>query len=168
MLGKISGLTAALVAVGAVVALSAGGAIAADVVTSADIKNDTIKSWDVDAGGVGTSEVRNGAVGWWDLRADTVREDRLSPDVREKLNARDGLIGPAGPQGPAGPEGPQGPQGPEGSPGPAVKSFTFEHNNQTYNCTDGASADGSRVEGDLRYECDKQGQASTAETPSIP
>lgn len=43
-------------------ALSAGGAVAADLVTSADIKNQTIRSGDIGANEVGASELRPDAV----------------------------------------------------------------------------------------------------------
>lgn len=110
---KLSGAAALAAGVTAVVLVGAGGAVAAALVTSADIKDQTIKAVDIGSGGVTSSEVRDATLGGWDLRVDTVDEDRLSAAVRDKLNA------PAepGPQGETGPAGPQGETGPQGDPG---------------------------------------------------
>ena len=78
------------VVIGAVVLVGLGGAsgaVAASMVTSSDIKNDTVRSRDV----------HNGTLGEQDMNDYTV-----------------GKINQPGPQGPAGPEGKQGPQGPPG------------------------------------------------------
>jgi hypothetical protein len=45
------------------VVFAGGGAVAASLITSADIKNQTIKSQDIHANGVGKSEIRDEAVG---------------------------------------------------------------------------------------------------------
>jgi len=78
------------IAAAAVISLSmAGGAVAGSLVTSADIKDHTIKSVD------------------------------LKPGLVEKFSqpgpaGQDGAAGPQGPKGEAGPAGPQGPAGPAG------------------------------------------------------
>jgi hypothetical protein len=97
----------AAVAVGATiltVAAGTGGAVAGAMVTSEDIKNQSIESWDIAHNGVGKSEVRRDSVGWY---------GELNEFTRNKITD---LAGKDGAQGPQGPEGPQGPQGPQGDP----------------------------------------------------
>jgi hypothetical protein len=65
--GRQAATVAGIAAAG--LALSAGGAVAADLVTSADIKNQTIRSGDIGANEVGASE----------LRPDAVRGKHLAP-----------------------------------------------------------------------------------------
>lgn len=67
------------------VLLAGGGATAASLVTSADIKNQTIKSWDVARDGVGKSEVRSGAVGKSEIRDKAVGERELTDDLAKKV-----------------------------------------------------------------------------------
>src|SRR5262245_18387303 len=83
------------VAIGAAVIVSASsfGAVAAKLVTSADIKDQTIKKVDIKKGGVGGSEVKD----------KSLKVKDLSTDAQAKLK---GNTGPRGPQGPAGPAGP--------------------------------------------------------------
>ncbi|HET6652320.1 MAG TPA: hypothetical protein VFH10_06735 [Nocardioides sp.] len=76
-----------------IVAASSFGAVAAKLVTSADIKDQTIKKIDIKKGGVGGSEVKD----------KSLKVKDLSDDARAKLK---GNTGPRGPQGPAGPAGP--------------------------------------------------------------
>jgi hypothetical protein len=79
---------------------TSGGAVAAGLITSADIKNDTIRSVDV----------RDGSLRGADISDGTLTADDF------------GGVLPAGPQGPAGQPGPQGVPGvagPAGPPGPA-------------------------------------------------
>ncbi len=49
------------------VVFGGGGAVAASLITSADIKNQTIRSVDIHADGVGKSEIRDAAVGTREL-----------------------------------------------------------------------------------------------------
>jgi hypothetical protein len=49
------------------VVFAGGGAVAASLVTSADIKNQTIRSVDIHADGVGKSEIRDESVGYREL-----------------------------------------------------------------------------------------------------
>ena len=90
------------VAVGAavLVAASSFGAVAAKLVTSDDIKNQTIRKADIGKGAVGGSELRDGSL----------KVKDLSTAARKKLQ---------GDTGPAGPRGAQGPEGPKGEPGVA-------------------------------------------------
>lgn len=96
----------AAAAVVGVVALTSGGAVAGALITSADIKDNTVQSRDLkDGKGVGEAD--------------------LKPGLAAKVNAvGSGEQGPAGPkgdtgaQGPAGPAGAQGPKGDAGERGP--------------------------------------------------
>jgi hypothetical protein len=85
------------VTVGAAVLVAAStfGAVAAKLVTSADIKDQTIKKIDIKKGGVGGSEVKD----------ESLKVKDLSDDARAKLK---GNTGPTGARGPAGPAGPAG------------------------------------------------------------
>ena len=85
------------------------GAAAGSLITSAQIKNQTIRSVDIAAGGVGTSEIRNG----------TIRVADLSQSLKDYIDAHAGKDGATGPAGPVGAEGPAGPAGAEGPAGPA-------------------------------------------------
>ena len=104
----------ALVASAAVLALAAGGsgAVAASLITSADIKDKAVKKVDLAENSVVSSKVKDG----------TLKLKDLGKKANDKINKG----GPAGPAGPAGargqagaqgPAGPQGPQGPAGTPG---------------------------------------------------
>ena len=75
-----------------------GGAVGAKLVTSADIKDQTIKKVDIAKNGVGGSEVKD--------RSLKVKD--LSNDARTKLKGNSGPAGARGPQGPSGPAGPPG------------------------------------------------------------
>jgi collagen triple helix repeat protein len=114
---KLLGNRVLAVAVGAavVVGMGAGGAIGAAMVTSADIRDQTIQARDIHRNAVGGSE----------LAPDTVTGPHLTQGLRDRMNqpgprgpeGPQGPEGPAGSQGPQGPVGPQGPQGPQGPPG---------------------------------------------------
>ena len=78
------------------VAASSFGAVAAGLVTSADIKNQTIKKIDIKKGGVGGSEVKDGSL----------KVKDLSSKAQTQLKGNTGPAGPRGAQGPAGPPGP--------------------------------------------------------------
>ena len=85
---------AVLLAAGMLTLAFTGGAVAAGLVTSADIKDGTVASVDV----------KDGTVRKRDLADTTITDLR-------------GQVGPQGPQGQQGDQGPQGLQGPEGPPG---------------------------------------------------
>lgn len=94
--GVVLGATA-LVAIGGI-----GGATAAGMITSSDIKDQTIQREDIGKGGVASSEVLNHSLGMRDLNDHT----------RAKINA-------PGPRGPAGADGTDGADGKDGAAGPA-------------------------------------------------
>jgi hypothetical protein len=98
---KLLGNRVLAVAVGAavVVGMGAGGAIGAAMVTSADIRDQTIQARDIHRNAVAGSE----------LAPDTVTGPHLTQGLRDRMNQ----------PGPRGPEGPQGPQGPPGEDGTA-------------------------------------------------
>lgn len=100
---------AAVVATGALVlglAATGGGAVAASLVTSSDIKDGTVRAIDLHAGAANHRVIKDGSVGKSDLSA----------FLLGKIN-QGGPQGPAGSQGPAGAQGPAGPQGPVGPAG---------------------------------------------------
>ena len=106
----------ALVASAAVLALvaGAGGAVAGSLITSADIKDKTIKKVDLAKNSVVTKKVKNGTLKLKDL-------DMKRPTTRSRTVGPEGPANTKGPNGrarpSAGPQGPQGPQGPAGPPG---------------------------------------------------
>lgn len=93
---NLRGLPTLLVVAVAFVVGSTSGAVAGGMVTSKQIKNNTIRSVDV----------KNG----------TLKLADISAAARAALQ---GQTGPAGPQGAPGVQGPPGPQGAEGPQGPA-------------------------------------------------
>ena len=74
-----------------IVAASSFGAVAAKLVTSADIKDQTIKKIDIKKGGVGGSEVKD----------KSLKVKDLSDGAQKKLKGNTGPAGPAGPPGAA-------------------------------------------------------------------
>lgn len=97
-------LAVAAVATTAVL-FASGGAVAGALITSADIKDNTVKSIDLKDG-------------------KAVGEADLKPQLAAKVNAAgqpgtQGPAGPAGPKGDAGAQGPAGPAGAKGDAGPA-------------------------------------------------
>ena len=97
--------TTAVVAAAAalVVGGGVGGAAAAHLITSADIKDQTIQRVDIATGGVGSAEVLDHSLGLRDLNAYT----------RSRINR----TGATGPQGERGPQGEQGATGATGATG---------------------------------------------------
>jgi hypothetical protein len=84
--GRQAAIIAGVAAAG--LALSAGGAVAADLVTSADIKNQTIRSGDIGANEVGTSELRPDAVRGTHLASGSVGYyGQLNDCTRSKIEA---------------------------------------------------------------------------------
>lgn len=92
----------------ALVLSMSGTAYAAIVVTSSNIKDETILSRDI----------RNGAVRGSDLRDGTITGADISDTTEAALKGQKGDPGPQGPSGEPGPMGPLGPQGEQGAPGP--------------------------------------------------
>ena len=96
-----NGRTLTLVACASILAIAAGGgAVAGSLITSADIKDKTIKKVDLAKNAVVTKKVKNG----------TLKLKDLNQAANDAI-ANGGPPGPAGAQGPAGPQGPQGPAG---------------------------------------------------------
>ena len=93
---SMGGLPAAIVLTITLVVGATSGALAAGLVTSSQIKDNTIKSVDVHDG--------------------TLQSVDFSDEAQSSLQ------GPQGPQGPKGDQGPQGPKGDTGSTGPAGTS----------------------------------------------
>lgn len=80
------------------------GAVAAGLVTSKDIKNDSVRS----------ADIKDGNLRMKDLRPGVVSQIKAGGAVGPEGPA--GAEGPEGPQGPVGPIGPEGPQGEPGDP----------------------------------------------------
>ena len=92
-------------------ALTVGTATAAATIGSSEIRNQSIQSWDIAAGGVASSEVRQqslkswdiseGGVGTSEIRDGSVADEDLSSEVRGKLGVPgyevDGFYTTAGP-----------------------------------------------------------------------
>src|SRR3954452_18809485 len=93
---------AILVALGGV-----GGAFAGQLVTSAQIKDQTIQARDIDSGAVSSSEIRNGGI----LLGD------LSEKARDALEGQTGAKGATGATGAKGETGAAGPRGDKGDDG---------------------------------------------------
>ncbi|MGE4425708.1 MAG: hypothetical protein AB7G37_04550 [Solirubrobacteraceae bacterium] len=99
----------------AVVALLLGGGVATaakSLITSKDIRNNTIRS----------ADIRNGTLTAKDIKKGTITLNRLSKGTQRLVRAggkagANGANGPMGPGGPMGPSGARGPQGPAGADG---------------------------------------------------
>lgn len=61
-----------------VITASAGAGYTAAQITSGDIKNQTIQSWDIHRNGVGADELRHGAAGW-SVTGDHIRSNSVRP-----------------------------------------------------------------------------------------
>lgn len=113
-----SRVTAVLVGTTTLVALGGvGGAVAGSLVTSHDIRNNTVRSVDI----------HNGTVRLRDLN--TYIQHRITQGGQvgpQGAPGTDGATGPAGPQGPAGVDGATGPQGPAGASGLAGAVYRVE------------------------------------------
>jgi hypothetical protein len=81
-----------------------GGALAAALITGADIKDGTIT----------TADIKN----------ETLKVKDISPTALDSLRGQQGATGPAGPQGATGATGAAGPQGPTGATGPQGEKGT--------------------------------------------
>lgn len=114
------------VAVGATIIAVVGGgsAVAASQITSAQIKDQTIRSRDIATAGVGTSEIRDGNV--------NVRD--LSSQTKGYINdhgGKDGAPGSKGDTGPAGSAGANGSNGAKGDTGMAQVTTHITDPNST-------------------------------------
>jgi hypothetical protein len=93
--------------------LLGGTAFAATVITSSDIKDETIQNRDIDKGVITMNRLAKST------------QDKINKAATGGANGANGATGPQGPQGPQGPHGPQGPagpQGPQGPPGPPANA----------------------------------------------
>ena len=111
---------AMVVAVVALVSSLTGGAVAATLVTSKDIKKNAVKSKHIKNKGVKGKDLKGNAVKGKHVKdGSLLAEDFLAGQLPA------GATGPAGPQGAMGPEGPRGekgetgPSGEQGEPGTA-------------------------------------------------
>ena len=102
---------AVVVAIVAIVIATAGTATAAGLITSAEIKNNTVTGADIRDNTVASKDVRNHS-----LVANDFRRGQLPTGPR-------GLTGAAGPTGPTGPAGPAGAAGRDG-----VVRLEYPHN----------------------------------------
>lgn len=102
----------------ALVTSLSGSAYAAVMVTSADIKNDTIASRDLRNGSVRGVDVKNQSLTLADLSEAAVSQLR-GQQGEQGLQGADGARGPQGPEGSTGEPGTTGPAGPAGESGPA-------------------------------------------------
>ncbi|WP_217996811.1 hypothetical protein [Nocardioides jensenii] len=106
----------ALGTVGALIVLTPTTAVAARLIDSSDIKNQSIQSWDIAPDGIGRSELRSGSVGWDQL--DTRTRARIvalaGKDGRNGTNGADGEDGATGANGADGADGLNGADGTNG------------------------------------------------------
>lgn len=86
---------------------SVGGATAARLIDSGDIRDQSIRKQDLGPG----------SVGWHGELNDFTRHKISALAGQDGARGRRGQRGPRGPQGPAGDQGPAGPQGPAGEDG---------------------------------------------------
>jgi hypothetical protein len=122
----------ALTGAAVLVAGSMGGAVAARMIGSEDIRDNSILQEDLRANSVGNAELQADAVGWGNI--DQTAQDRVrslagqngadGSNGLDGTNGTAGTNGAAGAQGPEGPVGPMGPEGAKGEPGnPASDVF---------------------------------------------
>lgn len=99
------------------VVVATSGAVAGALITSKDIKDNTVKSRDIKNSTIRTKDIQPGAVTW---------ETSLSQATKDLIEglAQSGAAGPPGEAGPQGPAGPAGAPGAPGAPGPAGANGT--------------------------------------------
>ena len=127
---KIAHLQVPTIVLAAVVALVgvSSGAVAAKLITGADIKDGTVKSADIKNGTLVTKDLKKGGVSADRLKSKSIGAGKLAPSSVHSGKIKDGSIESKdlsaaaknslkGAQGPAGPQGPQGAQGPAGPSG---------------------------------------------------
>jgi hypothetical protein len=117
----------AIACVALLLALTTGGAYAADKLTSKQIAPSAIRSKHIKDNAVSTKDVKDGS-----LLAGDFAKGQL-PAGTPGARGPQGEPGAAGPQGPAGPEGPEGPEGPRGPEGPIGPSAAFQDLGQSGN-----------------------------------
>ena len=100
-------ITAVAIGAAVLVGASSFGAVAAKLVTSDDIKNQTIRKVDIGQDAVGSNEVKDGSLKAKDLTADAL----------EGLKGAKGDTGAKGDKGDQGLQGPKGDKGDQGMPG---------------------------------------------------
>ena len=121
-------MAAVALAAALVVAIGSTGAVAASLIRSADIKDQTIAAKDLGRGAVNTSELRDKGVLSRDVADGGLRLRDLSDSVQNRLGEQGakgdrgprgmpGVRGPRGEEGDSGAVGPQGPPGPQGQQG---------------------------------------------------
>src|SRR5688572_1423561 len=112
-----SRITAVAIGAAVLVGASSFGAVAAKLVTSEDIKNQTIRSVDIGAGEVGRSELADNAVTGRQVKDGSLYAKAFSDTALEALKGNTGAQGPKGDTGAQGPKGDTGAQGPKGDKG---------------------------------------------------
>jgi hypothetical protein len=104
----------------ALVMSMSSGAMAAALITGADVENNSLTSSDIRNDSLRTVDVKDGSLLSRDFKLGQIPAGPAGPGGPEGPQGPGGPLGPQGPQGPGGPRGPQGPQGPsgpQGSPG---------------------------------------------------
>src|SRR6478609_3695518 len=91
-----------------IAAVSAGTSVAANLITSSDIKDGTIQGKDLKEEAVTTTRIAPGAVSSLRVKNHSLTSEDLTDDAINKLK------GDKGPKGDPGPTGPQGPVGATG------------------------------------------------------
>lgn len=113
-----------------------GTAVAGALITSANVKNNSLTGIDIRNESLGTADVKNGSLLPKDFKAGTLPA---------------GQQGPAGPAGPAGPVGPQGPQGLNGVSGLEIVYETSATNSDTEKVVTASCPAGKKVVGGGGY-----------------
>ncbi len=103
-----SRITAVAIGAAVLVGASSFGAVAAKLVTSEDIKNQTIRSVDIGAGEVGRSELADNAVTGRQVKDGSLYAKAFSDTALEALKGNTGAQGPKGDTGAQGPKGETG------------------------------------------------------------
>lgn len=101
----------ALSTIGALVVVTPTTAVAARLIDSSDIRNQSIRSWDIAPDGIGKSELRADSVGWA-----VELNDRTRAKIRS-LAGKDGKDGKPGADGANGADGADGANGVDGANG---------------------------------------------------
>ncbi|MDO9454954.1 collagen-like protein [Nocardioides sp.] len=111
-------LPATIAVVAALMAAGSTGAMAAKLITGADIKNNTITTADIKNGTLKTGDFSAAAkTALKGAKGDKGATGAAGPEGERGAPGATGPVGPAGATGPAGVAGPVGPQGPAGTPG---------------------------------------------------
>ena len=108
---------------GILVASTSAGAVAAKMVTSADIKNGTIQSQDIGKGEIRKSDIASDSVGASEIVPGSVNLKSLSDQAEAALASKI----TTGAQGPKGPKGDAGPAGRDGLSGAIYRVLTYKN-----------------------------------------